>query len=632
MPAVPAIQVVSTALCLVLGLTGAWLQWRLKEDSASVLVFIAAYPVGGWLSFQAAWRQLRQGQLSVDLLMIVAAAGAALIGDWLEGTVLLFLFSLSGTLEAYATYRTGRSIESLIQLRPREAWLVGESQGPPRRVGIDQLRIGDLVRVRPGEGLPVDGMVVEGESWVNEATLTGESQAVHKRVGDLVFAGTMNQQGAMVVRMERPNDQSAIARIVDMVEQAQAQKTATQHLVESWQRPYVLGVLAGSAAVFFGSHFLWKDSWPIAFYRSMVLLVSASPCAVVVSSPAVMLSAIARAGRGGILFKGANHLEKLGNVDVIAFDKTGTLTLGKPEVTEVWCNNAEQLGFFLKLAAEIESSSEHPLAAPILREAQRRGILFDPSRVTGFQSQTGMGVEGEVQGIWIGIGREELFTSRSLRIPTDLQSLVDRWRYEGKTVLIILTSCTDLYGAIAVEDQVRPSAAKIVGAIRRLGVRSVVVLTGDHQRVGMAVATQVQANHVFSELLPEGKVIEIRKLKDQGMVAMVGDGVNDAPALASADIGIAMGGAGTDVALETADVVLMRDDLGRLPLAIWIGRTAKRRVDQNMVFAFSMIGLLILSTFFDLPLWMGVLGHEGSTVLVIMNGLRFLWERLPSFE
>jgi Cd2+/Zn2+-exporting ATPase len=596
------------------------------------LVFVAAYATGGWRSLQISWSQLQQGQLSVDFLMILAALGAALIGEWLEGTILLFLFSLSGTLEAYAMYRTGRSIEALVKLRPREAWLVEPNQREDRRVSIDNLRMGDCVRVRPGEGLPVDGVVVEGESWVDEATLTGESRSIHKRTGDQVFAGTMNQRGAMVVRMDRPNEQTAIARIVDMVEKAQAQKTQTQHLVESWQRPYVLGVLAASAVVFLGSHFLRNDPWTEAFYRSMVLLVSASPCAVVVSSPAVMLSAIARAGRSGILFKGATHLEKLGQVNVIAFDKTGTLTMGRPEVTDVWCHTPERLPELLKMASEIESQSEHPLAAPVLRESSRRGIEIDRARVVGFRSQTGLGVEGYVSGTWMGIGRESLFEGRSLAIPDDLQKIVCLWRSEGKTVVIALSTDPNLYGAVAVADQIRASASKIVDAIKRQGIRRVVVLTGDHERLGAAVAKQVHADQSIAGLLPEGKVIQLRRLKNQGgLVAMVGDGVNDAPALASADIGIAMGGAGTDVALETADVVLMGDDLGGLPLAIWMGKVARARVRQNMIFAFGMIGLLILSTFFDLPLWMGVLGHEGSTVLVILNGLRLLWERLPEF-
>lgn len=573
---------------------------------------------------------LKNRQLNVDLLMIVAALGAAAIGDWLEGVVLLFLFSLSGTLEAFAMYRTTRSIESLIQLRPREADLVREGVAEDQRVPVESLRIGDVIRVRPGERFAVDGVISEGETWADEATLTGESEPIHKPLGAMVFSGTINGQGSVLVRMTRAVADTTLERIVHMVQEAQAQKTPTQRFVESWQRPYVLGVLAAAVFVFLGARVVHTTSWYDAFYHAMVLLVAASPCAVVVSAPAVLLSAIARAGRHGVLFKGGVHLETLGKVDVIALDKTGTVTLGKPGVTEVWSPEGVDQARFLSLAASVEQRSEHPLGVPVVAELHSRGIALPESSPTEFQSHTGLGVHALVEETWVGVGREGLFEAHDLSIPAALIEQTQRIRELGQTALMVMTSDEAMYGVIGVADRIRPEAAATIDALKRLGVRKIVVLTGDHERVAQAIAKGLHVDEVRAGLLPDQKVVELRRLASDGsLVAMVGDGVNDAPALAAAQVGIAMGGAGTDVALEVADVVLMRDDLRALPLAVWISRLARKRVRQNMIFAFSMIGLLVISTFFNLPLWLGVLGHEGSTVLVVFNGLRLLWEKTP---
>ncbi len=585
---------------------------------------------GGWGPARSAFEKLRERQLNVDLLMILAAIGAAAIGDWLEGVVLLFLFSLSGTLEAFAMYRTTRSIESLVQLRPREAWLVREGAIEDERVAVDALKVGDAVRVRPGERFPIDGVVLEGETWADESTLTGESDRIAKPVGSNVFSGTINVQGSVVVRMSRAVADTTLERIVHMVQEAQSQKTPTQRFVESWQRPYVLGVLAAALLVFLGARFLHTASWYDAFYHAMVLLVAASPCAVVVSSPAVMLSAIARAGRHGVLFKGAVHLESLGKVDTIAFDKTGTVTLGKPGVTEVWTENPADLPRMLSLAATVERRSEHPLGVPIVEEARRRGVILSDSPLTDFHSHTGLGVHARIDGVWVGVGREGLFETHEIRLPTNLLERAEEMRERGQTTLLVAALEERLFGLIAVADQLRPEASATIDSLKARGIRRVVILTGDHERVARNIARQLHADDFRAGLMPDQKVVELRRLVENGgLVAMVGDGVNDAPALAAAQVGIAMGGAGTDVALEVADVVLMRDDLRALPLAIWISRLARQRVRQNMIFAFAMIGLLILGSFANLPLWLGVLGHEGSTVLVVFNGLRLLQTRAP---
>ena len=399
------------------------------------------------------------------------------------------------------------------------------------------------------------------------------------------------------------------------------------------QRPYVLGVLTAATLVFVGARFLHSEDWSDAFYHAMVLLVAASPCAVVVSSPAVMLSAIARAGRHGVLFKGAVHVESLGAVDVIAFDKTGTVTEGRPRVAELWTPPGVDPVRMLGLAATIERRSEHPLGVPIVEEARLRSAALSAEPLVDFHSHTGLGVHGRVGGVWVGIGREGLFSSHDVVLPEIVLEQAARIRGQGQTALIVSAAEADVYGVIAVADQPRPEAADAIRHLKQLGVQRVVILTGDHEKVARGIANRLGADDVRAGLMPDQKVVELRKLVDDGgLVAMVGDGVNDAPALAAARVGIAMGAAGTDVALEVADVVLMGDDLRVLPLAVWISRQACRRVRQNMIFAFSMIALLVLGSFANLPLWLGVLGHEGSTVLVVFNGLRLLRERAPSWN
>ena len=565
--------------------------------------------------------------------MVAAALGAAILGDWVEGAVLLFLFSLSGTLEAFATYRTNRSIESLVQLRPRQAARISKETKSDEIVEVELLQLGDVVRVRPGERFAIDGIVIEGESWVDESTLTGESEPIHKVNGSDVFSGTMNGQGTVLVQMTKAIADTTLERIVHMVHEAQSQKTPTQRFVESWQQPYVIGVFVSAFLVFVAAMLIHMASWYDAFYHAMVLLVAASPCAVVVSSPAVMLSAIALAGRHGVLFKGAVHLEMLGKVDVIAMDKTGTVTMGKPAVTEVWTTSGANVTRFLSLAAAVEKQSEHPLAVPVIEEAKRHGISDQALELKEFHSHTGLGVYARVDGVWVGVGRESLFETYHVELLPGIVENAQRMRDAGQTALIVIAAEERIGGVIGVADRLRPEAARTIAKLKGLGVRDIVLLTGDHERVAQAIAKELGVDEVRAGLLPDGKVTELTRLSKHGRyVAMIGDGVNDAPALATADVGIAMGGAGTDVALEVADVVLMRDDLKGLPLAVWISRMARKRVRQNMVFAFVMIAILVLSTFFELPLWIGVLGHEGSTVLVVLNGLRMLWERTPPFD
>jgi Zn2+/Cd2+-exporting ATPase len=631
----PIVGAIATGICAALGIVGAVFHFMTATyaEGLSIAACLGAYISGGLGPTRNAIGSLRNGILNVDLLMIFAAIGAAAIGDWLEGVVLLFLFSLSGTLEAFAIYKTTRSIESLIQLRPREAWLVRDGATEDQRVAVDSLRVGDVVRVRPGDRYAIDGLIIEGETWADEATLTGESEPINKPVGATVYAGTINGHGSVLVKMTKAVADTTLERIVHMVQEAQAQKTPTQRFVESWQQPYVIGVLSAALFVFLGTRFVHTTTWYDAFYHSMVMLVAASPCAVVVGSPAVLLSAIARAGRHGVLFKGGVHVESLGSVDVVAFDKTGTVTLGKPSVTEVWVPNGTDAARLLSLAATVERRSEHPLGIPVLAEVRRRQIAIMDVPITDFHSHTGYGVHARVDSIWVGVGREGLFESHDIDMPIEISENILRIRERGETALVVLTDEPTMYGVIGVADQIRPEAIETVKILKELGIRRVIMLTGDHERVANSIGKILGADEIRAGLLPDQKVIEVNRLEENGsIVAMVGDGVNDAPALAAARVGIAMGGAGTDVALEVADVVLMRDGLHALPIAVWISRLARKRVRQNMIFAFSMIAVLVISTFFSLPLWLGVLGHEGSTVLVVINGLRILWMKTPDFK
>jgi Zn2+/Cd2+-exporting ATPase len=629
-PQPPRFEAAATIACLLLGIIGFGVQHLPIEHAFawSLVPLVGAYIAGGSTTMVASVQSLLNRELNVDTLMIVAAIGAAILGDWVEGVVLLFLFSLSGTLEKFASYRTNRSIESLVQLRPRMASRVAPDSSQDESVEVERLELEDIVRVKPGERFPVDGVVTEGESWVDESTLTGESKPVQKSKDDEVFSGTMNSRGTVLVRMTKRIADSTIEKIVHMVHEAQAQKTPSQRFVEAWQQPYVIAVLVAALLAFLGARWIHTTDWNDAFYHAMVLLVAASPCAVVLSSPSVMLSAIALAGRHGVLVKGAVHLERLAQMDTLAMDKTGTITLGRPQVTEVWSPPGCDVNRLLTCAALVEKQSEHPLAIPILDQLTQRGITIPTTSVRDFHSHTGLGVHATVDGVWVGIGREDLFDTHSTPFDSRIQQTLDRMRLSGQTALPIITSDPNLFGVIGVSDPLRPESKQTIQQLKSLGVKRIALLTGDHQNVADAIARGLDLDEIHGGLLPEDKVKHLVRLREQDkIVGMVGDGVNDAPALATADIGIAMGGAGTDVALEVADVVLMRDDLSALPIAVWISRTAHRRLRQNLVLAFGMVGLLVLASFFNLPMWLGVLGHEGSTLLVVFNGVRLLWEK-----
>ena len=591
---------------------------------AVVALFALAYLAGGTF---AAWGALTDlvahRTVNVDLLMVTAAIGAAAVGSWAEGAILLGLFSSSNALEHHALGRTRRAVRALMELSPQVTTVLrpeGEVTVP-----VEAVRLGETVLVRPGERVAVDGVVLGGETAIDQSAITGESIPVGKAPGDPVFAGTINGFGAVRVRVDKLHQESTLARIVAFVEQAQEQKSRTQRFTDAFEGRYAVGVLLVAAGLAVVPPLAFGVGWGEAFYRAMTLLVVASPCALVISTPASTLSALANAARHGILFKGGNHLEDAGALKTIAFDKTGTLTVGRPCLTDVVVlDPAWDEDRLLRLAASAERLSEHHLAAAVVRGARERGLaLAEPE---GFRSVAGKGIVATVVGQTVVVGNDALFAEFGALVGAPARAEADRLRGEGKTAMFVGDALGPA-GILAVADTVRPDAAAVVRRLRAQGIGRIVMLTGDNPRVAAAIAARlgIAGDDVQADLLPEEKLAVIAGLKRTGPVAMVGDGVNDAPALAAADLGVAMGGAGTDVALETADVVLMGDDLARLPYAIALSRKTRRTIRQNLTFSLAVIAALVVAALtVGIPLPLGVVGHEGSTVIVVLNGLRLL--------
>lgn len=628
----------SLTAATLLGLVGSLLSEYLGAQAGVVLALnLLAYAAGGGIALRDAFATLRSGKLDVNVLMIGAAVGAAIIDQWHEGATLLFLFALSNTLQGYAMDRSRRAIQQLIKLRPTEAHLLED--GRERVVPLDVLRPGQLVLVRPGELVPTDGTIRRGQSALMEASITGESLPVDKKPDDAVFAGTLNGSGAIEIEVLRPASDSTLARIIELVESAQAQKARSQRFLERFEGYYAGVVILAAATVAAIPALMGMDAaaW---FHRAMVLLVVASPCALVISTPAAYLSAIANGARNGVLIKGGIHLERLASVQCVALDKTGTLTEGRLHVTDVTPMQGgateEARRELLTLAAALEERSEHPIARAVV-EAAAVANAARP-QVDAFLALPGRGVQGAIDGQLYWLGSERLFREHGEPIPAAVRAEQERLEDQGKTVLVLhreLARSGDKgvhesgggwMGVIAVADVLRPLAAGTVAQIRKVGAAHVVMLTGDNARVASALGRKAGIHEIHAGLLPDEKVKHLRRLREKyGSVLMVGDGVNDAPALAAADVGVAMGAAGSDVALETADVVLMSDRIQNLAFALRLGRKARRIVLQNLVFALLVILVLIVSVFaWELPMPAGVVGHEGSTLLVVANGLRLL--------
>jgi Cd2+/Zn2+-exporting ATPase len=583
-------------------------------------IFLACILTGGIYTARRAWAATRVMSLDINVLMLVAVIGAMIIGEWSEGATVTFLFAFAQILEARSMDRARNAIRALMELTPPEA--VVRRNGHEARVRVDDVRVGEILLVRPGEKIPLDGVVVAGSSPVNQAPITGESLPVEKMAGDEVFGGTINGYGGLDVRVTHLRQDTTLARIIALVEIAQAERAPSQAFVERFARYYTPAVIAIAIVIAVVPPLAMAQPFGTWFYRALVLLVISCPCALVISTPISVVSAIAAAARKGVLIKGGVHLERSGGVRCVAFDKTGTLTRGLPHVVEVIPLNETAIDEILEIAAGLEARSEHPVGRAIFARAVESGVALPES--AEFQSIPGRGAEAVVRGQHALVGNHRLIEERGL-CNAAIHSTLDSLAASGRTAVLVARGGRPL-GIIALADRPRESARDAIAMLRRLGVERVVMLTGDNQASADALARELGVDEVLAELLPHDKVRAVQKLREgYGTVAMIGDGVNDAPALAAADIGIAMGVAGTDVALETADIALMADELLKIPFAIRLGRATLRNIQMNVTLSLGLKAIfLVLAIAGSATLWMAVVADMGASLLVIANGMRLL--------
>ncbi|WP_019241926.1 MULTISPECIES: heavy metal translocating P-type ATPase [Bacillus] len=618
----PHIELIA-AICSGILILAGWLLDKYEYSTASVVIYILAFIIGGYAKAKEGITEtIHYKQLNVEILMILAALGSAIIGYWTEGAILIFIFALSGALETYTMNKSHKEISALMDLQPEEATVIDDN-GNEMIKAVADLNIGDHILIKAGERVPSDGMIIKGTTNIDEAAITGESIPVGKKVNDEVFAGTVNLRGTIIVQLTKPQEETLFQKIILLVQSAQSEKSPSQQFIEKFEGTYVKVVLIAVALMMFLPHYLLDWSWNETFYRAMVLLVVASPCALAASIMPATLSAISNGARHGILFKGGVHLENLGNLKAIALDKTGTLTKGKPEVTDVLFRDDCTKEQFLQHVASVEKYSNHPLAQSIVKYASENSSLplIHPD---SSEDISGFGATAVLHGhVWkVGkadfVGREEAYEFQN--------GIASKLASEGKTT-VYASDEKGIVGLITLKDVVRQETVDAIDQLKSEGVYTF-MLTGDSTPTAQAIAKESHIDGFIAECLPETKVEEIKKLGEKyGTVAMVGDGINDAPALATASIGIAMG-EGTDVALETADVVLMKNNLALIADAVVLSRRMNRIIKQNVIFSITVIILLICSNFLQvLNLPYGVIGHEGSTILVILNGLRLLRTR-----
>jgi Cd2+/Zn2+-exporting ATPase len=611
-------------------LSGAFLALGLALQLSSaapitwLLPYILAVALSGSQTARRAWMSIVLGRLDIHVLMMVAVAGAVVLGEWAEGASVVFLFALAQMLEARAMERARGAIRSLMDLAPAEALV--RRDGTERVLPIDAVTLGDIVIVRPGEKIPLDGRVDAGESHVNQAPITGESVPVYKGRGDEVFGGAINGRGALEVAVTRLRRDSTLARIIHLVERAQAQRAPSQTFVDRFARVYtpIVLVLALAVAVLPPLVLGGPESWSTWIYRSLVLLVISCPCALVISTPVSIVSALAAAARKGVLIKGGARLEQLARVRCVAFDKTGTLTRGRLRVTDIVPINGRQPAEILALAASIETRSEHPIGRAIVERATADGLAL--TRADRVEALPGLGAQGDVAARAVVVGSHRLFEQRGWSGP-ELDRAMQALAARGRSTVMVAAD-GEAMGVIGVADEIREGASDTVAMLGRYGIEHVVLLTGDHDLAARALAESVGIADYRSALLPEEKMAAVEALRARyGALAMVGDGVNDAPALAAADVGIAMGVAGTDAALETADVALMADELAKIPYALRLSRATVRNIRINVGFSLALkAAFLVLALTGNATLWMAVLADMGASLIVIGNALRLLRE------
>lgn len=609
-------KAITTGFSLVALVIGLLLQ---ENDFLSKTFLLLSILIGGYSMILKGIRNLLRLNFDMFVLMTVAITGALFIGEWQEAAVVVFLFAVSEMLESYSMEKARQSIRSLMEIAPKEATVI--RNGKEIRLPVEELMVGDITLVKPGEKIAIDGEIIEGTSSINEAAITGESMPVEKTVGDTVYAGTLNQQGAIRVRVTKLVEDTTIAKIIHLVEEAQNERAPSQAFVDRFAKYYTPVVMA-LAIVIAVVPPLFGGDWERWLYQGLALLVVACPCALVVSTPVAIVSAIGRAAKSGVLIKGGVYLEEAGNLKAIAFDKTGTLTKGEPAVSDIETLNNISEAEILRIAASLEKLSEHPLAKAIVKRAVESKITPQPAEE--FSAITGKGASGKIDGETYYIGNPRLFEELHDNIDS-VKERISSLQQQGKTVMILGTK-VKILGLIAVADQVREQSVQAITELKKAGIAKTIMLTGDNNKTAAAIAKLVGVDEYYGELLPQDKLAKIKELREKyGKVAMIGDGVNDAPALASATVGIAMGGAGTDTALETADIALMADDLSKLPFTIRLGRSAVRVIKQNISFALVTKLIAVLLVFPGwLTLWLAILADMGATILVTLNGIRLL--------
>lgn len=612
-----------TALTLLGLIVGIYFQFTNGPALYVTISFVIAYLAGGVPAAIGAIENLLQKKLDIDLLMVLAALAAAGVGEARDGAILLFLFSLAGTLEEYAMGNTKRAVVALMKLRPDEANLE-DGDGQLKRVPVESLELGQVVVVKAGERIPVDGTVLSGDSSVDQSSMTGESVPVDKTVGDNVFAGTVNGHGVLRIKVDKTASHSTLAQMITLVTEAQAKRSPSERFSDWFGERYTILVLVGTGVALLG-FILFDIPYEEAFYKAATLLVVASPCAIVISVPAAILSALAASARRGMLFKGGAALETFAGVDIVAFDKTGTLTEGKLEVMSVVPIGVSETEL-LQAAASVEAHSEHPLAKSILAYAAKAGIV--PAVIDKSEVVPGKGLYVYQNGQRFFAGNRKMIVAAGVALDSQTEAVLSKMEAEGKTAIVV--GRDKVFGVIALADKVRASAKATIAELRASGIKRIVILSGDHTSVARAIGKElgIAEQDIFAELLPTDKVALVEKLRQEGRVSFVGDGVNDAAALATSHVGVAMGTAGSDVALEAADVALLSDDLSALLRARKLSLQANRIIKQNLTFALGILVLMVITTiFFYLPLPLGVIGHEGGTLLVVANGLRMLWQK-----
>ena len=613
-------QVILSLLSGIALLTGWTLDFSGAPQLSIIIAFSTAIVIGGFGTARKAFFSLRKLNLDMNILMTAAVSGAALIGEWSEGAAVAFLYSISNTLEAYTMEKARQSIKELMDIAPKEALI--RRYGGEALVAVDDIRIGDIMIVKPGEKIAMDGTLIKGFSNVNQAAITGESLPAQKGPGDEVFAGTLNQAGSIEVEVTKLVNDTTIAKIIHMVEEAQAQKAPSQRFVDRFAAVYTPIVITLAAGIVLIPPLLLGEQWNTWIYRGLAMMVVSCPCALVVSTPVALVSAISNAARNGVLIKGGMHLEQAGSLSVVAFDKTGTMTMGEPVVTDIVPQNGLAESEVLAIAAGIEQLSEHPLAKAIVNMAIKQHLqLPKPEHFTAI---TGKGAKAQISGKDYFIGSPALFAE--LGAWSDkIEDLITRLQKEGKTVMLLGTG-KEVLGIVAVADDVRDTGRAAVELLKQAGVKRTIMLTGDNPETAAAIARKVGIDEYYAELLPEDKVEAVKGLlRKYGKVAMIGDGINDAPALATATVGIAMGAAGTDTALETADIALMADDLSKIPFTIRLSKATLRIIKQNIGFALAIKLIAVLAIFPGwLTLWLAIMADMGASVLVTLNGIRLL--------